>query len=169
MNDERRVNRRFSFGHKVGDRCAKTHNKPRNKSCRRGSNPGPSSSALKFFVVNLDEPTALFAVDDPLGWQDDSSADSWLTGVGWRGLRAWSRKNERRKDNARHRFRLILRRVLAKAAWRLVRVLAFEPFFVTFLAYAEVLMPAFLAFLVKAPGRLMAFLIQFLPAISSPS
>ena len=45
-------------------------------------------------------------------------------------------------------------------AWRLVRVDALEPLRVTFLAYLETLIPAFLALRVKAPGRLIAFLIH---------
>ena len=52
------------------------------------------------------------------------------------------------------------RKVLAREACRFVRVDALDPFFKTFEAYADVVIPALLAFAVKAPGLLMASPIQ---------
>ena len=84
------VNRPLLFGydHKRADQ---SYNNPRNKSRSGGSNPGPSSSSVEFFVVDFDEPTALFAVDDPLGREDDPGAGSGLAGVGGRGSGAGGR------------------------------------------------------------------------------
>src|SRR5579862_4427867 len=62
---------------------------------------------------------------------------------------------------------LKLRSVLASAAWRLVWVLALLPGFVALFANSDTDMPAALAFLVNAPGRETAPLIQFLPAMAT--
>lgn len=65
-----------------------------------------------------------------------------------------------RRVAGRMRVLANLRSVFARLACLLVLVLALEPFFNTFLAKAATDIPALLAFLVNAPGRLIAFLMN---------